>query len=195
MDKNRRELIEESLDRDLFRIIDTINVKEDENDFSSTEKLANILDGYITKVDNLQFDAESEEFEVLESNDIEIEVDEDDIITSYSNRIHSVDEDTFGELLENTLEASSDTIDFELEKISTNIEINDEELINMEDEVTIAVDEEIKNDNISVEDFIKIDNSMSTDDNNESKFEIIDFVLICAVIVLVLILLYIMMRG
>lgn len=187
MDKKRRELIEESLHKDLFKMADDIVVEEDPNDFSSTEKLSNILDGYISKVENTQFDEENEDFEILDSKNLDIEVDEKDIIRAYSHHIHEFNEDTFSELLNSQDTKTIDNLEVELVE---NLDMLDDENFDSETENTQTIVSPIKIDKI---DDIKFEDNES--DDEESKFEVLDFVLIFAVIVLVIVLFYIFMKG
>lgn len=187
MHKKRRELIEESLHKDLFKMADDIVVNVDPNDYSSTEKLANILDGYITKVENLHFEEENEEFEILDSKDLEIEVDEKDIVKAYSNHIHEFNSDTFGDLLNN-----EDTKDIG----KLDLELDYEDDFETEHTQTIVSPVEMKDFDSSEIEMQEEKKEVKDDsDDEESNFEMLDVFLILAVVVLVIVLFFIFVKG
>lgn len=186
MHSKRRELIEESLHKDLFKMADDIVVNVDPNDYSSTEKLANILDGYITKVENLHFEDENEEFEILDSKDLEIEVDEKDIVKAYSNHIHEFNNDTFGDLL--NIEDTKD-----VSKVDIDMDYEDD--FETEHTQTIVSPVEIKEFDSSEIEMQEEKNEVKEEDSEESDFEMLDVLLILAVVVLVIVLFFIFVKG
>ena len=74
--------IKTGLNSDIYSKVDELDGLEDDT-FSSTSKLADILDGYLTKVDNIKIEDE-----------IELEIDDTEILMDYNQRIHDFNEDT-----------------------------------------------------------------------------------------------------
>ncbi len=96
--QDRKEKIKSGLDNDIYSKIDQLEDLKDDT-LSSTSKLVNILDGYETKVDNIDFERPSNELEIFDEEDMEIEINDQEILDDYNNKIHGVGLNTLDDLL------------------------------------------------------------------------------------------------
>lgn len=147
MSQNRVDEIKKGLDSDVYKKINELDQLKDET-LASTEKLANILDGYVTKMENFAVSDETGEFEVLNEAEIEMEVDDKDILKEYNEQIHDFGLETLTELL------SKGSIEEEVkEKQSLNLETFNGEAVNDEVDEIIEKINDFKNpnDQVSVE--------------------------------------------
>ncbi|MGL4589586.1 MAG: hypothetical protein ACRCUP_05060 [Mycoplasmatales bacterium] len=96
MDENKRvELIKEGLKKDIYEKVKTLKLNDTSDE--STAKLANILDGYIGKIDAIDaqsVDAFEDELRLIITEDVEVEIvdNEDQLLKKYNDHIHSSDE-------------------------------------------------------------------------------------------------------
>ena len=85
--------IKTGLNSDIYSKVDELDGLEDDT-FSSTSKLADILDGYLTKVDNIKIEDEIDDLRIIDEDEIELEIDDTEILMDYNQRIHDFNEDT-----------------------------------------------------------------------------------------------------
>lgn len=96
--KSRLDKIKKGLDSDIYNKLSDIENLSDDT-LTSTESLADILEGYETKVDGMDFTKPLEELEILDEEDIEIEIDNEEILHDYNNQVHGVGLNTLDDLL------------------------------------------------------------------------------------------------
>jgi hypothetical protein len=121
--KTQRELeIQKGLEKEIYSKLEKL---EDFNDdtFSSTEKLANILEGYMTEVEDIEVENDDvtnnlDEMVILEENEISVEVDDSEVLNEYNAKIHDFNLDTLSDILE------QDKIDKEITKEFTEEELD-----------------------------------------------------------------------
>lgn len=147
--------VKEGLNSDIYSRLDQLDdIDIDVN--TPTDKLANILEGYLTKVDSLSFQEELKDLKILEEKDVELEVDEEELLRAYNASIHqgSTSEDLSElELVVNTPTQEvipapitqpviEDVIESELDKLET-IDVTDsiEESDILEDQLRQMLDE------------------------------------------------------
>ncbi len=139
--ENRKDKIKSGLNNDVYSSIEKLN-KLSDNTKSSTSQLADILADYDTRVDNLDFTKEVEELEILDEADVEVEIDNDDLLQDYNDKVHGVGLNTLDDLL------SSPTISY-TDELTKYDDINDDidtEDFTGEDEVNTRVLSETVND-------------------------------------------------
>lgn len=120
--QDRIKKIKEGLNSDIYSKLDEIE-HYPETDVSPTSKLANILDGYLTKVDNLNIDEDIKELKILDDQEVEVEVDETDILREYNNKIHDFETEDLEDLeeLNNSLQ-SKDKGGFDIDEATQEVE-------------------------------------------------------------------------
>lgn len=98
MSNRRVDEIKKSLDSDVYKKIDSLERLKDDT-LTSTEKLVDILDGYMTKLDDFEVDEDITTMEVVSENEVNIEVDDRDMLREYNEKIHDFSLETLTELL------------------------------------------------------------------------------------------------
>lgn len=83
---NRENEVKNGLKKDIYTQIEELEDLED-NTLSSTAKLANILDGYATKIDDLEI-TKANDIEIVEQKDVDVEIKEEELLDDYNNQIH-----------------------------------------------------------------------------------------------------------
>lgn len=96
---DREEEIKRSLKDDIYTHLNRLENLEDDT-FASTKRLANILEGYVTKVDDLSIEEENKVLEILEELEVNIEASDDRILTEYNAKFHEMGLDTLSQILE-----------------------------------------------------------------------------------------------
>ena len=169
---------------------DLENLEKFEDDtFSSTEKLANILDGYMTEVDDINVEeveetTELDELVILEESEISVEVDDSEVLNEYNAKIHDFNLDTLSDILE------QDKIDKEITKEFTEEELEAVKGANFtseiipEDNIIDLDEEEISEEELSVE--------KNSNKDGMGKFE---YILIAIIAVLIVFIAFIVLSG
>ncbi len=119
----RKDKIKSGLDNELYSKIDELNNLTDDT-LSSTASLADILDGYETKVDNMSITKPLDELQILDEKDVEIEIDDEDILTDYNNQVHGVGLNTLDDLLNSPTPSYTEEL-ARLDDIETEDFVND----------------------------------------------------------------------
>lgn len=114
-EKKRIEEIKEGLKKSVYQEAARIKVSED-NNLDSTEKLSNILEGYMERIDTIEADNMEEleeELRVLKSQNVEVgSVEErDSLVKEYNDYIHNDLERTIAETIEYTHNLNNHTDD------------------------------------------------------------------------------------
>ncbi|MGL5020506.1 MAG: hypothetical protein ACRC5R_00565 [Mycoplasmatales bacterium] len=219
--KNREERIKKSLEKEIYSNLNQLDYLDDDT-FASTEKLANILDGYMTKVDDLDIE-DNQGLEILDEMEINIEANDENILNEYNEKIHEFGLDTLNDILATTYineeleeEISIDEvvqeeviIDEEVEKILDNI---DDTISNIDQNSITQNFEQVLNEKeqevFSEAEFTQtiespdeitnlndIDDTLDKNKTNKNKLSIVDYILFAAVIILIIIIIYIFIGG
>lgn len=114
-EKKRIEEIKNGLKKSVYEEAAKISV-EDPNVSGSTEKLSNILDGYVDRIDTIEADNMEEleeELRILKKSNIEVGEDlpQDDLVKQYNDYIHNDLERTIAETVEYTYNLNNKTDD------------------------------------------------------------------------------------
>ncbi len=164
MSNSRVEEIEKSLETDVYRKIEALENLRDDT-ISSTEKLVDILDGYMTKLEDIEIEEDITTMEVVVDKEIDIEVEDDDMLREYNEQIHDFGLETLTELL------SKD----EKEKIDSNnkIDFDNEEINQIIDEIDDYKTQELETQGLATEEFTQ---TLDSSDENQIEIEDIDLV-------------------
>lgn len=95
---NREKEIKNALDKDVYHQIEDLKALQDET-LSSTAKLADILDGYMARVSDTSFETVEDSFEIIDSENVEVEVDDEDLLMQYNEKLHQSDLNTLADLM------------------------------------------------------------------------------------------------
>lgn len=191
---NREKKIQEGLKKDIYRQVEQLDNLEDVT-VSSTEKLANILDGYLTKIDEESLEEFKDQFEIVDSQNIEIEVDDKDLLKKYNDQLHDNNLETLDNLLaSNNLVQDTDVEDFtqnipDLKEETTSYQIDESKISKTE-----FFSDEIKLDDLENDSTIEKEAEVVVEEKNK-KGNIIDIILTIIVIILTLLLLYSIFGG
>lgn len=114
-EKKRIEEIKNGLKKSVYEEAAKISV-EDPNVSGSTEKLSNILDGYVDRIDTIEagnMEELEEELRILKKSNIEVGEDlpQDDLVKQYNDYIHNDLERTIAETVEYTYNLNNKTDD------------------------------------------------------------------------------------
>ncbi len=99
---DRKTRIKDGLNSDIYNKVEKLDQIKDETQ-SSTAKLADILDGYETKHEDLNFTKPLEDLEILDSEDVEIEINDEEFLEEYNNQVHGMGLNTLDDLLSTPL--------------------------------------------------------------------------------------------
>ncbi len=176
--ESRKEKIQKGLNNEIYHKLNTINMSNEFDTLTSTAQLADILDGYMSKIENKNLFETNNDLKILDSIDIDVEIDENEILKEYNNQIHETqNEEVVG------LETLSNLLEEDNSELIQNITAQD--LIEIDDNFDMTIDklEQEKNtENTLIEEEI-IDNNENdffeeeVIDNNENDFleeELID---------------------
>ncbi len=136
MSSQRVDELKKSLDSDVYKKIDSLERLKDDT-LTSTEKLVDILDGYMTKLDDFEVNEDLTTMEVVSENEIDIEVDDRDMLREYNAKIHDFELDTLTELLS---ESDAKQVQME-EKVSFDNKEIDQIIEDIEDYKTDEINE------------------------------------------------------
>lgn len=130
MNQNRVDELKQNLNNDVYKKMDALE-RLREDTLTSTEKLVDILDGYMAKLDDFAIEEEITTMEVISNDEVEIEVNEDDMLRAYNEKIHDFSLETLTELLSKGEEVeksdSGESLQFEEQEINITTPIIDEE--------------------------------------------------------------------
>ena len=221
--KNREEKIKKSLEKEIYNDLNKLDYLDDDT-FASTEKLANILDGYMTKVDDLNIE-DDQSLEILDEMEVNIEASDENILNEYNEKIHEFGLDTLNDILATTditeeleEEISIDEpiqeeiiIDQEVERILGSIEDTmsniDQNIITQDLEQVLNEEQEVfSKDEFtqtiqSPEEITNLDDSDIEEENlvqnflNKNNLSFVDYILFAAVIILIIIIIFIFIGG
>ena len=149
--KTQRELeIQKGLEKEIYSKLESLEGFNDDT-FSSTEKLANILDGYMTEVEDINVEENDEtnnldEMVILEENEISVEVDDSEVLNEYNAKIHDFNLDTLSDMLEQDKVDKEITKEFTEEELEAVKETNFTEKIISEENIIDLDEDEISED-------------------------------------------------
>jgi ABC-type antimicrobial peptide transport system permease subunit len=216
---DREEEIKRSLKEDIYTHLNRLENLEDDT-FASTKRLANILEGYVTKVDDLSIEEENKVLEILEELEVNIEASDERLLTEYNAKFHEMGLDTLSQILEvpQMYEESEQNIELETENTITIMKIEHEEIVDPSDhnfdtsieeividDIDITKDEIndviIGNDDVTLEN-LEIEHQLveNTDETEEkkhrsSRLTFVDYFLFLIVIILAIIIVFIFLGG
>ncbi len=124
MDNSRVDKIKNDLNNDIYKKIESLENLRDDT-ISSTEKLVNILDGYMTELKDFDIEEDITTMEVVVDEEVDIEVEDEDMLREYNEQIHEFGLDTLTELLAKDgkkVDTEENKIDFNDEEIDQIIE-------------------------------------------------------------------------
>ncbi len=125
MNQDRVDELKHNLDNDVYKKMDSLE-RLREDTLTSTEKLVDILDGYMSKLDDFEIEEEITTMEVVSNDEVDIEVNDDDMLREYNEKIHDFSLETLTELLAKgdveSEQKAIENVDFENKDIDTIIE-------------------------------------------------------------------------
>ncbi len=124
MDNSRVDKIKNDLNNDIYKKIESLENLRDDT-ISSTEKLVNILDGYMTELKDFDIEEDITTMEVVVDEEVDIEVEDEDMLREYNEQIHEFGLDTLTELLAKDgkkVDTEENKFDFNDEEIDQIIE-------------------------------------------------------------------------
>ncbi len=129
MNKDRVDELKQNLESDVYKNMDALE-RLREDTLTSTEKLVDILDGYMSKLDDFEIEEEITTMEVVSNDAVELEVNDEDMLREYNEKIHDFSLETLTELLAKgeveKEQKATEEMDFEDRDIDTIIdEIDD----------------------------------------------------------------------
>lgn len=122
-DNKRADEIKKSLEKDIYSSLDKLDYLKDDT-FASTEKLANILEGYMTRVDDMSMETENDDLLILDEKEVNIEVNDEDILAEYNEKIHDFGLTTLNNMVNPEILKDDKTFEItkDVEEILDNIE-------------------------------------------------------------------------
>jgi hypothetical protein len=166
---DREEEIKRSLKEDIYTHLNRLENLEDDS-FASTKRLANILEGYVTKVDDLTIEEENKVLEILEELEVNIEASDDRILTEYNAKFHEMGLDTLSQILEvpQLNDELDKTIDIETESTITMMKIEHDEPTDAHEHLFDVENEKIELDDI---DLTTSESVVKKEKSNEDEIE------------------------
>ena len=216
MNDNLKKQLENDLNKTLYNKIDEINILDEIT--TDTNELANILDDYLTNVDNLELKNNTEtidDIEFIENKEIDIDVDEEELLKNYDNNLQKIGHETLNDILnedEKIYEDIEKSKNFQNEELGTKTANIEEILEQFEKQEEITTNNSEHTQNLVTSEFIDIENvdDIFEDKNNEEdikeiiknqkefeekeKFNITDILLFSLIFILSLLLVWMIFR-
>ncbi len=147
MNQNRVDELKQNLNNDVYKKMDALE-RLREDTLTSTEKLVDILDGYMSKLDDFEIEEEITTMEVVSDDEVDIEVNDDDMLREYNEKIHDFSLETLTELLAKgdveQEQKETENVEFTEKDIDTIIdEIDDYKTQELENNEEVAIEEPI----------------------------------------------------
>ncbi len=169
MDNSRVDKIKNDLNNDIYKKIESLENLRDDT-ISSTEKLVNILDGYMSELKDFDIEEDITTMEVVVDEEVDIEVEDEDMLREYNEQIHEFGLDTLTELLAKDgkkVDTEENKFDFNDEEINQIIEdIDDYKTQELETEELTQTLESSEQSQIEIDD-IKFDEEVEKTENKE----------------------------
>ncbi len=140
MDNSRLDKIKNDLNNDIYKKIESLENLYDDT-ISSTEKLVNILDGYMSELKDFDIEEDITTMEVVVDEEVDIEVEDEDMLREYNEQIHEFGLDTLTELLAK----EGKKVDTEENKF----DFNDEEINQIIDDIDDYKTQELKTEELT----------------------------------------------
>ncbi len=135
MSNQRVDEVKKCLESDVYKKVDALERLNDDT-LTSTAKLVDILDGYMTKLDDFEVNDDITTMEVISENEVDIEVDDRDMLREYNEKIHDFALDTLTELLSEADEKQMDN--------AQNVSFDNEEIDKIIDDIDKYKTDEIE---------------------------------------------------
>ncbi len=140
MNNSRLDKIKNDLNNDIYKKIESLENLYDDT-ISSTEKLVNILDGYMSELKDFDIEEDITTMEVVVEEEVDIEVEDEDMLREYNEQIHDFGLDTLTELLAK----EGKKVDPEENKF----DFNDEEINQIIDDIDDYKTQELKTEELT----------------------------------------------
>ncbi len=186
MSDKREEEIKEGLKKEVYSKLEELDNKYIDETLSSTRKLANILKGYQTNVDSLDVSELSDVLEIIEEQEVLIEVDNDELLGDYNNKIHDFNLDTLSQIINDDEEFETSETEEVIQVIKPpsidEVKEQTEEFIELS-----SVNEDIED---IIEEEIEIIEEVANPNEEKPHNGIVEYSLIVIILILIIVIAY-----